>query len=246
MHASKKINDWTTQKDGSYDNNTPISLGREAYGDESEKQYSKQFYREVSLVRIHDIGTIAGGSETCMTIPFCADEPERAMMFLNEVWKNKELYQLLIYGIKGEHYTDNGDGTITTGYGQIGNSNAKYGIWKWTIGTCLNSLVTEGDIPGYYQELIEREKNAYVSPFNKFNFDKENVDGIVSALSALDDKYSTMLLYGYTGDKWEETLNQWIAERKAAGEDELIAEYQKQVNEFIKANNITSWNYKNQ
>lgn len=244
--ASKKFNGWTTQKDGSYDNNTPISLGREAYGDESEKQYSKQFYREVSLVRIHDIGTIAGGSETCMTIPFCADEPERAMMFLNEVWKNKELYQLLIYGIKGEHYTDNGDGTITTGYGQIGNSNAKYGIWKWTIGTCLNSLVTEGDIPGYYQELVEREKNAYVSPFNKFNFDKENVDGIVSALSALDDKYSTMLLYGYTGDKWEETLNQWIAERKAAGEDELIAEYQKQVNEFIKANNITSWNYKNQ
>lgn len=242
--ASKTINGWTNTTDGSYDSNSPVALGREAYGDDSEKQYSATFYREVSLVRTHDIGTIAGGSETCMTIPYCADEPERAMMFLNEIWKNKELYQLLIYGIKGEHYTDNGDGTITTGYGQIGNAAAKYGLWKWTIGTCMNSLVTEGDVAGYYQELQEREKNAYVSPFAKFNFDKADVESIISALDAVDKKYQGVK-DGYSGN-WEKGLESWIAERKAAGEDELIAEYQKQVNEFIKANNITTWNYKNQ
>ena len=50
---------------------------------------------------------------------------------------------------------------------------------------------------------------------------------------------------GYS-ENWEKDIEAWAAERKAAGEDELIAEYQKQVNEFIKANNITSWNYKNQ
>ena len=78
-----------------------------------------------------------------------------------------------------------------------------------------------------------------------FVFDKTSVDGIVSALTDIDKRYTDSIKQGYS-ENWEKDMETWAAERKAAGEDELIAEYQKQVNEYIKANNITSWNYKNQ
>ncbi len=50
-----------------------------------------------------------------------------------------------------------------------------------------------------------------------------------------------MIDRGYTGDNWEETLNKWIAERKAAGVDTLIEEYQNQINAFVEEYNVTSW-----
>ena len=109
--------------------------------------YSAQAGVDISLVQIEDKGYLSKGDASAMAIPYCADEPERAMMVLNALYTEPELYQLLIYGVEGEHYTDNGDGTITTSYGSQGTSDADYGLWKWTIGTCKNSLVTQADTP---------------------------------------------------------------------------------------------------
>ena len=203
--------------------------------------YSAQAGVDISLVQIEDKGYLSKGDASAMAIPYCADEPERAMMVLNALYTEPELYQLLIYGVEGEHYTDNGDGTITTSYGSQGTSDADYGLWKWTIGTCKNSLVTQADTPGYYDELLEQEKDAIVSPFNNFTFDNSNVQDICAALKAIDDEYGAMISKGYTGDNWEATLDQWIAERKAAGVDTLIAELQSQIDAYVEANNITSW-----
>ena len=203
--------------------------------------YTAQAGVDISLVQIEDKGYLSKGDASAVAIPYCADEPERAMMVLNALYTEPELYQLLIYGVEGEHYTDNGDGTITTSYGSQGTSDADYGLWKWSIGTCKNSLVTQADTPGYYDELLEQEKDAIVSPFNNFTFDNSNVQDICAALKAIDDEYGAMISKGYTGDNWEATLDQWIAERKAAGVDTLIAELQSQIDAYVEANNITSW-----
>ena len=71
--------------------------------------------------------------------------------------------------------------------------------------------------------------------------DATNVADIVASLDAIDKEYSDMIDRGYTGDNWEETLNKWIAERKAAGVDTLIEEYQNQINVFVEEYNVTSW-----
>lgn len=214
-----------------------------AYSDDTEAQLSARYGEDVTVIRLHDSGLCGLGSSSGMSIPYCADEPERAMMVLNELYTNAELYQLLIYGIEGEHYTDNGDGTITTGYGSQATSDSAYGLWKWTIGTCENSLVTEGDTPGYYEELKELEKSAYVSPFLSFSFDQSEVSDIITGIKAADKQYVDMLLKGYTGDEWEDTYNKLMDERKKAGVDQFIEEIQKQIDEYVKENNITSWNY---
>lgn len=47
-----------------------------------------------------------------------------------------------------------------------------------------------------------------------------------------------MLGYGYAAENWEEVYATFMAERKAAGVDEIIAEYQRQLDEYEAANNI--------
>lgn len=242
--VSKKFVTWQTLDDGSFNENTPIALVDNAFSDGVAVELTERYHRDISLIRTNNPGVKSKGDATAMAIPYCADEPERAMMFLNEVWGNKELYQTLIYGTAGEDYEPLEDGTIKTSYGVQGNADSSYGLWKWTIGTCRNAFTTVGEVKGYYDELLKKEKTAYMSPLLSFSFDKTNVDGIVSALADIDKKYAGIEYKDASA--LDKTIDAWVAERKAAGEDELIAEYQKQLNEYLKANNITSWNYKDQ
>lgn len=202
---------------------------------------SKQYGTELAVIPVEEAGVLGKGDSTAMAIPYCADEPERAMMVLDAIYNVPELYQLLIYGIEGKHYTANEDGTITTPYGAEGTSDSDYGLWRWTIGTCANSLNTQADVPGYYQELSEAEKSASTNPFANFVFDTKEVEDVISALKASRLEYWDILQLGYLGADWEQAYNNMMAERKKAGVDKLIQEFDRQIKEYMKENNITSW-----
>ena len=239
--ASLEKNTLSFIKGGEYTPNTSVIDVHNALTDNTAEMYSATAGVDISLIQIENEGYLSRGDATAMAIPYCADEPERAMMVLNALYTEPELYQLLIYGFEGEHYTDNGDGTITTDYGSQGTSESNYGLWKWTVGTCKNSLVTQADVAGYYDELLEKEKDAIISSFVNFTFDDSNVTDVIASLKAIDGEYKSMIDNGYMGDEWEATLDKWIAERKAAGVDRLIDELQNQINAYVEANNITSW-----
>lgn len=226
---------------GEYNENTVVMYSGNAATDSAQDTLEKKAGVELSIIEREEVATLTNGNSSAMSIPYCADEPERAMMVLNALYTEPELYQLLIYGIEGEHYTVNNDGTITTSYGAEGTSDADYGLIRWTIGTCMNSLVTQADKPGYYQELADAQAEAYVNPFVKFSFDRSNVADIVAALDAVDAVYGKLVDLCGAGADMEKALDEWIKERKAAGVDKLIEEYQRQLDEFIKENNITSW-----
>lgn len=239
--ASLEKNTLSFVTGGEYTPNTTVIDVHNALTDNTADMYSATAGVDISLVQIENEGYLSRGDATAMAIPYCADEPERAMMVLNALYTEPELYQLLVYGFEGEHYTDNGDGTITTDYGAQGTSDSNYGLWKWTVGTCKNSLVTQADVPGYYDELLENEKDAIISSFVNFTFDDSNVTDVVASLKAIDGEYKSMIDNGYMGDEWETTLDKWIAERQAAGVDRLIEELQNQINAYVQENNITSW-----
>lgn len=239
--ASLEKNTLSFVKGGEYTPNTSVIDVHNALTPSAAQMYSATAGVDISLIQIENEGYLSKGDATAMAIPYCADEPERAMMVLNALYTEPELYQLLIYGFEGEHYTDNGDGTITTDYGSQGTSDSNYGLWKWTVGTCKNSLVTQADVAGYYDELQAQEKDAIISSFINFVFDDSNVTDVVASLKAIDGEYKSMIDNGYMGDEWEATLDKWISERKAAGVDRLIEELQSQINDYVAENNITSW-----
>lgn len=239
--ASLEKNTLSFVKGGEYTPNTSVIDVHNDLTPSAAQMYSATAGVDISLIQIENEGYLSKGDATAMAIPYCADEPERAMMVLNALYTEPELYQLLIYGFEGEHYTDNGDGTITTDNGAQGTSDSNYGLWKWTVGTCKNSLVTQADVAGYYDELQAQEKDAIISSFINFVFDDSNVTDVVASLKAIDGEYKSMIDNGYMGDEWEATLDKWISERKAAGVDRLIEELQNQINDYVAENNITSW-----
>ncbi|MFQ9798423.1 MAG: hypothetical protein ACLR23_05270 [Clostridia bacterium] len=105
------------------------------------------------------------GTATGTSIPKTSRHPERAMQLINLFYSEdgKEAYQTYVYGIKDEHWVDNGDGTVKwlCGDGSQGTADWDYGNMKWTQGTCMFSLVTQADVKGYYDVLKEKEDSAW-------------------------------------------------------------------------------------
>ena len=197
---------------------------------------------DMTYLPIEENAYLILGGDTSYAIPYCADEPERAMMVLNAVYSQPDLYNTLIYGIEGEDYTKNADGTITTSYvGASPTADDSYGIQRWIIGSCKNALINNGTDPNYYADLEALEETARVNPFLNFTFDRTNVEGICASILNVYYEYGPQIDNGVAGDNWEELYNNYMAARKDAGIEELVTEFQNQINAYIEANNITSW-----
>ena len=197
---------------------------------------------DMTYLPVEENASLILGGDTSYAIPYCADEPERAMMVLNAIYSQPDLYNTLIYGIEGEDYTKNADGTITTSYsGASPTADDSYGIQRWIIGSCKNALINNGTDPNYYADLEALEETARVNPFLNFTFDRTNVEGICASILNVYYEYGPQLDNGVAGDDWEELYNNYMAARKDAGIEELVTEFQDQLNAYIEANNITSW-----
>lgn len=197
---------------------------------------------DMTYLPIEENAYLILGGDTSYAIPYCADEPERAMMVLNAIYSQPDLYNTLIYGIEGEDYTKNADGTITTSYvGASPTADDSYGIQRWIIGSCKNALINNGTDPNYYADLEALESTARVNPFLNFTFDRTNVEGICASILNVYYEYGPQIDNGVAGDNWEELYNNYMAARKDAGIEELVTEFQNQINAYIEANNITSW-----
>ena len=197
---------------------------------------------DMTYLPIEENAYLILGGDTSYAIPYCADEPERAMMVLNAIYSQPDLYNTLIYGIEGEDYTKNADGTITTSYvGASPTADDSYGIQRWIIGSCKNALINNGTDPNYYADLEALEATAQVNPFLNFTFDRTNVEGICASILNVYYEYGPQIDNGVAGDNWEELYNNYMAARKDAGIEELVTEFQNQLNAYIEANNITSW-----
>ena len=197
---------------------------------------------DMTYLPVEENASLILGGDTSYAIPYCADEPERAMMVLNAIYSQPDLYNTLIYGIEGEDYTKNADGTITTSYvGASPTADDSYGIQRWIIGSCKNALINNGTDPNYYADLEALEETARVNPFLNFTFDRTNVEGICASILNVYYEYGPQLDNGVAGDNWEELYNNYMAARKDADIEELVTEFQNQINAYIEANNITSW-----
>ena len=232
----------TMPVDGQITDSTYI-FGCDQYLTEADEEaMSASCGMDMTMIPIEENAYLQKGDATAYAIPYCSDEPERAMMVLNAIYSQPDLYNTLIYGIEGEDYTKNADGTITTSYvGASPTADDSYGIQRWIIGSCKNALINNGTDPNYYADLEALEETARVNPFMNFTFDRTNVEGICASILNVYYEYGPQIDNGVAGDNWEELYNNYMAARKDAGIEELVTEFQNQLNAYIEANNITSW-----
>lgn len=182
----------------------------------------------------------AGG----FAIPVNSRYPDVAAKLINLMCasEGKELYNLLVYGIEGVHYEVvkeiEGDKVIKPfDYVEEGNSSARYGLNKWIVGNAKNAYLTT-NVPENFKEIIyvqmNEGENTLLSPLMGFALVSDTIDTKLSQYGAVTSEYASVLNSGAVDT--EKLIAEFTAKAEAAGRDEIIAEIQKQVDEFLEKN----------
>ncbi|MHC5268589.1 ABC transporter substrate-binding protein [Enterococcus sp. LJL98] len=154
---------------------------------------------------------------------------EEAMKLMNYVNTDKEVADLLVYGIEGQHYDRNEDGSIT-----MTNTKDYYqGAWALLDCYLISSTTPVTD---------ESEKNAKIaqdfqsdapeSPILGFSFDSSNFRTEMASISSILDQYLPSLKTG-TMDP-EKVLPEMLDKIDKAGNPRMQEEAQRQYEEWLK------------
>lgn len=162
-------------------------------------------------------------------VPVTAKNPEGAMKFLNLMYTDERIVNLLNYGIEGTHYKTNADGTIAFADGIDGTSTTWGLTTSFLFGNQYLAKVWEGDQLDIRAKTKEVNDNAEISPLLGFSFDNSEVTNEISALSNVIAQYRPSLQSGIADP---EKLDEFITALKAAGLDKYISTLQTQLDKF--------------
>ncbi|MBD2845967.1 extracellular solute-binding protein [Paenibacillus sp. IB182496] len=157
--------------------------------------------------------------------------PEAAIQFLNWVYGSQENFDLVLYGVEGEHWEDAGDNlreTLKLG----SNGGSAYELPMWLLGHVeMNRYPTS-----YDKERLER-RTTIADPADVtnsvtigFNFDPTQVSSEYANVVAEMKTSILPLMYGVVS--YDKAFAGALSNMKAAGLDAVVAEYEKQFSEW--------------
>lgn len=166
-------------------------------------------------------------------IPREADNPEASMKFLDLMYGNAKLVNLLDWGIEGKHYVKVSDNVIKYPEGVTMLTNGYNLNMSWLFGNQFLAYVFEGEDPNIWKKMKDFNDQAVKSKAMGFTMDTESVKTEIAAVSNVIAQYYLVLETGSVDpDKVLPQLNQKL---KAAGLDKVIAEKQRQLDAWVKA-----------
>ena len=202
-----------------------IEIGKPGLVEEKKAQYN-QDYAEVPLTEVIAQQSDIGGS--MMAIPTTCENPVRVMKFIELLNTDKYLHNLVCFGIEGEHYEKVSENRIKlkkdSGYANAGN--------QWVYGNMFLNYLYDDESDTKYEELQKFNDSAKVSKYLGFIPNLESVRGKASACQNVVDEYAKVIEYGATDI--DTKLPEFINKAKKAGIDDVVAEIQKQYNEWKK------------
>ncbi|WP_372662334.1 ABC transporter substrate-binding protein [Cohnella sp.] len=196
-----------------------------------EQQESNLQGHEMVAVRLtKPLSTSIAGTGFMLTIPKNAQDPERAMQLMNLMYTDKDIVNLLDNGIEGKHYVSAGDNLIKAPEGESG-----YGFNQWQVGNNALAKVWEGTPADIWDQTKAFNASADFSKALGFTFDAGPVKTEVAAVTNVNNQFRAGIESG-TIDPAK--LEDFLAKLKASGIDKIIAEKQKQLDQWAKENNI--------
>lgn len=151
-----------------------------------------------------------------------SEHPERAMMVLDYLFADKDLYNMLCYGLEGKHYENVGENAIRL----IDGSGYNPGI-AWEFGSWFNAKLLEGQAADHWDQIKVINETALTSPVLGFVYDSSNVKNEFAQITALMAEYLPGLLTGTTDP--EVKIPELIEKMNAAGMDKIIEDANAQL-----------------
>lgn len=151
--------------------------------------------------------------------------PEEAMKFLNLLNTDVYLRNLVDSGIEGVHYEK-----VSENVAKNLDKSRDYDMPTFAIGNVMLNYLSEDDPSDKWEGFRKFNDEGVPAPLLGFNFDGSNVLTELAALNNAKDQFWAPLMTGSVDpDKY---LPMAIEQFKAAGLDTIIAEAQKQLDEW--------------
>jgi putative aldouronate transport system substrate-binding protein len=164
-----------------------------------------------------------------------SESPDAAMRFLNKMYTDPEVANLLAWGIEGQHYQiiDKEKGIIDYPEG-INAKNTGYNLnLGWVFGNQFLDYIFKGDSPDLWSETAEFNKAAQPSDAYGFSYDATSVKTEVAAVTNVCNEYRCALEFGVLDP--ETAIPEFLSKLEAAGIQKIIDEKQRQLDAFLAA-----------
>ncbi len=160
-----------------------------------------------------------------------SEDPVKALQFLELLNTDKELYNLITFGVEGKHYTKTGENRVKIA------DNTKYtmGTVGWQFSNQFNAYLTDGQEDNVWEETKVLNASAKYSPIMGFSFDSSSVDLELSNCYQAYMEYINSFIYGVFVDDFERQYTKFVNKMEIAGSKKIIEEMQKQLDAWLAA-----------
>ena len=165
----------------------------------------------------------------CMnSISALSKNPEKTMEFLNLLYTDKEIKNMVNLGIEGKHYVAVGENQYDFPEGVTKSSETGYdGVgYESMVGNRFLSRIRVGIAEDIWEKYKEFNESAVVSEALGFVFDAAPVINQITALENVYSEYMPSLLVGAVDP--EEVLPKALEKMKVAGIDAVLEEMNNQ------------------
>lgn len=166
------------------------------------------------------VNSTSGLQERMWGIPVTSENPEKAMQFLNLMFNNAEVANLLSNGIEGIHYQQLGGGVIAVA-DDAGSSMPGYGRVFSRFGNQMQVYQYQPATDTIYTELEDFNENSLTSLTLGYSFNSEVVATEIIAINAVIAQYAPPLECGMVEDV-DTALAQFNEQLVNAGIDRVI------------------------
>ena len=172
------------------------------------------------------------GYSVCTT----SQHPDLAAKYIEEVNQNPELLNLLNFGIEGKHWVwkDQANKVIAMPDGVTADSASWLPNAYWEFGDRRNLYLTDATDIGVWDRIDKGIGQADISPIMGFTLNTKPIEAEIAAVNTVAKEYDS-LNRGMVDDI-PGTLTEYRAKLAAAGIDKIVAEAQRQINEWATKN----------
>lgn len=198
-----------------------------------EQVWNRNLGFPVNLVKTLDqVYSTKTVQEIMWGIPVTSEKPEKAMDFLNLMYKDADIANLLNNGIEGKEYKKVSDNIITYADG-VDAKNIGYSRLFSKFGDTMKVKQWQPATEDFYKNLKSFNDGAKNTKTLGYIFDPTNVKTEITAISNVIDKYRPAFETGTVSDI-DGTLNKFLSELDTAGMKKVVEENQKQLDTWLK------------
>ncbi len=161
---------------------------------------------------------------------------EAAMKWINLLYEDENYINTLYYGVENTHWAKNENGTIRYAEGIEAGNTGWDTAFSWLVGDSTLGFVFDSasDNPDYNKQIAQQNETAPLSVAFGFVFDPDPVITQYTNVSNVMQQYQKALECGAVDPEVE--LPKFVQALKDAGMDAVVAEKQKQLDEWLQAN----------